>query len=95
MAMAYTFGHAGDGNIHLVIGAKEEDESVWAKINEPNTRIGDKAFRLGGTAIGEHDVGIGKAKFMAAEHGSALEWMKKAKALFDPNGILNPGRMFP
>ena len=94
-SMAYTFGHAGDGNIHLVIGAKEDDSETWNKIYEVNERIITKALSLGGTATGEHGVGIGKAKFMKAEHGTALEWMKKVKRLFDPNGILNPGKMFP
>ena len=44
---------------------------------------------------GEHGVGLGKKKYMAAEHGQSLEWMKQIKALFDPNGILNPGKIFP
>ena len=94
-AMAYAFGHAGDGNIHLVIGAKEEDESVWTKINTVNDRIVKKALWLGGTATGEHGVGIGKIKFMQTEHGNSLDWMRKIKDLIDPNGILNPGKMFP
>ncbi len=93
-AMAYTFGHAGDGNIHLVIGAKEGGPE-WAKIDEANNRIVTKALSMGGTATGEHGVGIGKTKFMTLEHGKSLEWMKKVKILFDPNGILNPGKMFP
>jgi D-lactate dehydrogenase (cytochrome) len=93
-AMAYTFGHAGDGNIHLVIGAKEGGPE-WAKIDEANNRIVTKALAMGGTATGEHGVGIGKTKFMTLEHGKSLEWMKKVKILFDPNGILNPGKMFP
>ncbi len=93
-ASAYTFGHAGDGNIHLVIGVKEGGPP-WAGIEEVNDRIVRKALDLDGTATGEHGVGIGKAKFMGLEHGRALDWMKKLKLLFDPNGILNPGKMFP
>jgi D-lactate dehydrogenase (cytochrome) len=94
-SMAYTFGHAGDGNIHLVIGAKEGEAETWRQIHEVNERLVTKAISLGGTATGEHGVGIGKARFMKLEHGEALEWMRKVKSLFDPNGILNPGKMFP
>jgi D-lactate dehydrogenase (cytochrome) len=50
---------------------------------------------LGGTATGEHGVGIGKRQFMEAEHGNSLDWMKKIKGLFDPHGILDPGKIFP
>ena len=45
--------------------------------------------------LGEHGVGLGKRKYMSSEHGASLEWMKRVKALFDPNGILNPGKIFP
>jgi len=54
-----------------------------------------KAIDVGGTATGEHGTGIGKRKYMKAEHGNGLVWMKKIKNLFDPNGILNPGKIFP
>ena len=54
-----------------------------------------RALAMGGTATGEHGVGIGKRMFMEAEHGSSLEWMKRIKTLFDPRGILNPGKIFP
>lgn len=93
-AHAYVFGHAGDGNLHIVLGAKAGSEE-WSIIEEVNNRIVMKALDMGGTATGEHGVGIGKAKFMEQEHGKALEWMKKIKTLFDPNGILNPGKLFP
>ena len=52
------------------------------------------AISVGGTATGEHGVGIGKQKFMALEHGASLEMMKQIKNLLDPNGILNPGKIF-
>jgi D-lactate dehydrogenase (cytochrome) len=94
-AMAYTFGHAGDGNIHLVIGAEPADTPAWSMIQAANIRIVDKALELGGTATGEHGVGIGKTQFMQAEHGYSLNWMRNIKNLFDPKGILNPGKMFP
>jgi D-lactate dehydrogenase (cytochrome) len=49
---------------------------------------------VGGTCTGEHGVGIGKQRYMAQEHGEvALEWMRRVKALWDPKGILNPGKI--
>ncbi len=90
----YTFGHAGDGNLHLIFMGKTGDEREWAIIEHVNERIVRKAIAVGGTATGEHGTGIGKRKFMEAEHGNSLEWMKKIKKLFDPNGILNPGKIF-
>jgi D-lactate dehydrogenase (cytochrome) len=91
----YTFGHAGDGNIHLNIPGKRGDKKQWELINQVVQRLVSKALSLGGTATGEHGVGLGKKKFMIAEHGKSLEWMKQVKALFDPNGILNPEKIFP
>ena len=91
----YTFSHAGDGNLHLVFMGKNGDEKEWAVIDQVNARMVEKALAMGGTATGEHGVGIGKRKFMQAEHGNSLEWMKRIKDLFDPKGILNPGKIFP
>lgn len=91
----YTLSHAGDGNLHLVFMGKEGDEKEWAVIDQVNARMVEKALSMGGTATGEHGVGIGKRKFMQAEHGNSLQWMKKIKDLFDPRGILNPGKIFP
>ena len=91
----YIFSHAGDGNLHLVFMGKTGDEREWKIIDYANQRIVSRALAVGGTATGEHGVGIGKRKFMKAEHGKSLEWMKGIKSLFDPNGILNPGKIFP
>ena len=51
------------------------------------------ALALGGTASGEHGIGLVKRTYMAAEHGAALDWMRRLKALFDPHGLLNPGKI--
>ena len=91
----YIFSHAGDGNLHLVFMGKKGDEREWDIIDHVNQRIVSKALSMGGTATGEHGVGIGKRKFMEAEHGKSLKWMKEIKSLFDPNFILNPGKIFP
>jgi len=91
----YLFSHAGDGNIHLVVLGRKDRESEIRTVEELNSRIVMKAIELGGTATGEHGVGIGKRIFMEREHGKSLEWMRRIKGLFDPKGILNPGKIFP
>jgi D-lactate dehydrogenase (cytochrome) len=83
-------GHVGDGNAHSVIAARPEDR---ARADIFSTRIVEYALELGGTATGEHGIGLTKRPFMAAEHGPALGWMQQIKALFDPEGILNPGKI--
>lgn len=92
---AYVFGHAGDGNIHVVVMDNPDDETRWAHVEEAHRRIVRQALVLEGTCTGEHGVGLGKRGFMAMEHGESLETMKKIKALLDPRGIMNPGKMFP
>ncbi len=90
---AYMIGHAGDGNIHVEFPYANDAEFAQAmKLDE---LIVLKALDLGGTATGEHGVGIGKAMFMEREHGDALDVMRGIKQLLDPNGILNPGKIFP
>ena len=91
----YLFSHAGDGNIHLVLMWKNGDERERTIIDQVNNHVVSKALVMGGTATGEHGVGIGKRRFMEVEHGKSLEWMKRIKSVFDPNGILNPGKIFP
>ena len=93
--VGYTLSHAGDGNVHLVIAGKKGDKKEWDKIDRVVNTVVTRALELGGTATGEHGVGIGKRKYMATEHGSSLQWMQRLKSLFDPNGILNPGKIFP
>jgi D-lactate dehydrogenase (cytochrome) len=92
---AYVFGHAGDGNIHVAFMRKSQDQRELEILERVTHRIVEKALSMDGTATGEHGVGIGKRKYMEIEHGRSLEWMKKIKSVFDPNGILNPGKVFP
>ena len=91
----YIISHAGNGNIHLNLVGRRGDEPTWQDIEAVSNQMVLKALEVGGTATGEHGVGIGKKKYMEAEHGSGLPWMKRIKDLFDPNGILNPGKIFP
>jgi len=91
-----TFGHAGDGNIHVNIMldrsvAEEAEHGIMAK-----DRLFREAIRLGGTLSGEHGIGFSKAPYMGYELNEAtLSVMKQIKSLFDPKNILNPGKIFP
>lgn len=91
----YAFSHAGDGNLHLNLAGRKNNPKDWKMIEEISQELVFKALSYGGTATGEHGVGMGKKGYMAAEHGKSLHWMKQIKNLFDPKGILNPGKIFP
>ncbi|KUF12113.1 FAD-binding oxidoreductase [Pseudoponticoccus marisrubri] len=88
-------GHVGDGNFHAGLSVDPDDPAEMARAAEFSHALGETALRLGGTVSGEHGIGIGKQGFMAAEHGPALTYMRAIKQAFDPNGILNPGKMLP
>ncbi len=82
-------GHVGDGNFHTLVATPPEE---LARAHEFSALVVARALELGGTASGEHGIGLSKRRFMAAEHGPALEWMRRLKALFDPQGLLNPDK---
>ncbi|EIE51394.1 FAD-binding oxidoreductase [Salipiger aestuarii] len=88
-------GHVGDGNFHCGLRYDPADAAMVAKVMDYSGILAQTALRLGGTVTGEHGIGIGKQKYMAAEHGPALDWMARIKEAFDPAGILNPGKMLP
>jgi D-lactate dehydrogenase (cytochrome) len=88
------FGHAAEANLHAEILYHPDDSREKAGAHEANAAIVHRAIELGGTATGEHGVGIGKREFMLREHGVGLELMKRIKNLIDPNGIMNPGKIF-
>jgi D-lactate dehydrogenase (cytochrome) len=90
----YAFGHAGSGNLHMEILGIPEDKVQWQKVREAEEEIVHFALECGGTATGEHGIGLGKKKFMKKEHGESLTLMKQIKKLLDPNGIMNPGKIF-
>ncbi len=92
--VGYVFGHAGDGNLHVVLVGDPSDLEGWRQIEEINDRIVTRAVELGGTCTGEHGVGIGKRKFMQREHGESFELMRRIKMLLDPKGLMNPGKIF-
>ncbi|MFQ5576980.1 MAG: FAD-binding oxidoreductase, partial [Anaerolineae bacterium] len=87
-------GHAGDGNLHTASFFLPDDAPAQERAQQLNDRLVKRALALGGTATGEHGVGLGKQKYMALEHGqAALNLMRRLKAALDPNGILNPGKV--
>jgi glycolate oxidase len=89
-----SFGHAGDGNFHVNIMIKDTPEER-AKAEEAVKEIFAEAIRLGGTLSGEHGIGISKAPYLLMELSpEVLETLKAIKKLFDPNNILNPGKIF-
>jgi D-lactate dehydrogenase (cytochrome) len=79
---------------HLNIMGNREDEAEWRKAEEAGEEIIRFAIKCGGTASGEHGIGVGKKKFMKSEHGQSLSVMKQIKDCLDPNGIMNPGKIF-
>jgi glycolate oxidase len=90
-----TFGHAGDGNIHFNVILDKRDKETLAKAESAVQDLFQKTVALGGTISGEHGVGVSKAPYIGMEIGAAeLALMKRLKATFDPNGVLNPGKIF-
>lgn len=90
----YSFGHAGDGNIHLNITADgpERMDQVEKGIRE----ILGVVLEMGGTISGEHGIGMAKLPYIAMELSQeSLRLQKEIKKVFDPRGILNPGKIFP
>jgi D-lactate dehydrogenase (cytochrome) len=90
----YAFGHAGDGNIHLNITAQNRD-------NMDRVEMGVKAIlarviQMGGTISGEHGIGKAKMRYLSMElSAESIRLQSEIKKVFDPNMILNPGKIFP
>jgi D-lactate dehydrogenase (cytochrome) len=89
-------GHVGDGNFHLLFLIDPDNEEEELQRYQPlNDRLVERALRMGGTCTGEHGIGSGKIKYMEAEHGDSLELMRQIKRAFDPDNLMNPGKMIP
>jgi glycolate oxidase len=88
------FGHAGDGNFHPRIMYDRSDPDQVKRLSRAVEDIFKLTCELGGTLSGEHGIGLAKAPYMGMEHQPvAIEMMRAMKRLFDPNNILNPGKM--
>jgi len=88
-------GHVGDGNFHALLLPRAGDAGEWARAEALAARMAERALRLGGTVSGEHGIGMGKRKYMAAEHGEGWQVMAALKAALDPAGLMNPGKLLP
>lgn len=88
-------GHAGDGNLHYTPLVDPDDDEMVRRAHRLNERVVTMALELGGSATGEHGIGLGKRKFMSAEHGAAVDLMRSIKETLDPNGVLNPEKVIP
>jgi len=89
----YAFGHSGDGNIHLSVTAGSLDARPQAE--EVVRKIIERVVSMGGTMSGEHGVGIAKQPFLPIElSAESMRLQREIKLLFDPNLILNPGKLF-
>lgn len=88
-------GHVGDGNFHVTLLFDPDSAAERHEALRLAHRMAERALRLGGTVSGEHGVGAGKRKYMAAEHGDGWAVMGAIKTALDPAGILNPGKIVP
>ncbi len=91
----YTFGHAGDGNLHVNFMCDSRNREQMERVEKAVDELFRRTLDLGGTLSGEHGIGVTKAKYLEWEVGKeGIELMKKIKSAFDPDQIINPGKMF-
>jgi len=89
--VVHCFGHAGIGILHALVLADPQER---AAADAARDALVETALALGGSCSGEHGMGLGNRRYAAREHGPALALMQRVKALFDPHGILNPGKIW-
>ena len=90
------YGHIGDGNLHPTILCDRRDAAMMQRVAKAAEEVLEAAVSLGGTLTGEHGIGIFKREHVPLGiDGNVLAWMAGVKALFDPNGIMNPGKKLP
>ena len=92
--LAPIVGHVGDGNFHSLVLIDVEDAAEVARAEEFTAYLADEAIRMDGTCTGEHGIGQGKIPYLVKELGAAVEFMSAIKGAFDPQGIMNPGKIF-
>ena len=90
-----TFGHMGDGNLHPTFLTDERDADEMHRVHQALDAIVDRTLELGGTITGEHGVGLAKKPWLRQQMGDAsFELMQQVKHALDPDGLLNPGKIF-
>jgi glycolate oxidase len=90
-----TFGHAGDGNLHVTFMCDSRNHEQMERVEKAVDELFERTLKLGGTLSGEHGIGVTKAKYLEWEVGKeGIELMKKIKSAFDPDQIINPGKIF-
>jgi glycolate oxidase len=90
------FGHAGDGNFHPTFVMDRDDPLAESRINAVRADLFRQVLALGGTISGEHGTGVAKRGYLEDQRGTRyVTLMKAIKATLDPQGILNPGKVFP
>ncbi len=90
---AAIIAHAADGNFHLALTVDPDDPAEVAGARALYAELVDWALERGGTSTGEHGIGIGKLGYLEREHGDLVPYLRALKQVFDPNGILNPGKV--
>ena len=88
------YGHFGDGNVHSAILIDPADADEVRRADEFADRLHRLAIEAGGTVTGEHGTGAVRSRYMRAEHGAAFDVMRRVKDALDPQGIMNPGKIF-
>jgi len=86
-------GHVGDGNFHMSFMLDPNNPAELAEAKVLEEKIILRALEMGGTSSGEHGVGAGRKKYLAVEHGAALDVMRAIKQALDPENRMNPGKM--
>ena len=86
--------HAGDGNFHVAVMLDTNNENEVSKLGPFLDRLSHRAIKMDGTCTGEHGIGQGKRKYMYNELGNSVDVMEAIKKSFDPNLIMNPGKLF-
>ncbi len=87
------FGHVGDGNFHLLIPVRPDDEGDLTEARGLNERVVNRALAMEGTCTGEHGIGMGKMGSLKKELGEAVELVRTLKRAFDPEDLMNPGKI--
>jgi D-lactate dehydrogenase (cytochrome) len=92
--MAPVVGHVGDGNFHMLILIDPADAAEIARAKALHARMVARALAVEGTCTGEHGIGLGKIGFLKDELGESVDIMRSIKAALDPQGLMNPGKIF-